>query len=103
MITIKVSDYYIRCGVRAKGKEFYKRLLGILPEGEKDLRFDFKGVTFVSSSFLEESIFRLVEDYNISIVERARLIERKAERIISWKNLNVEITHERDILTFRAT
>lgn len=98
MITINVRDYFRRCGVREKGKEFYRKVLEDVPEGENDIRLDFKGVTFVSASFLEESIFRLIDNYNVSIVERSKSIEEKAERIIDWKKLNVRLTHEKNIL-----
>lgn len=98
MIKIKVSDYFQRCGVREKGKEFYRKVLEDVPEGESAIQFDFEGVTFVSASFLEESIFRLVGNYNVSIIERTRSIEEKAERIIDWKKLNVRLTHQKNIL-----
>jgi len=98
MIAIKVRDYFQRCGVREKGKEFYRKVLEDVPEEESDIQFDFEGVTFVSAYFLEESIFRLIDNYNVSIVERTRSIEEKAERIIDWKKLNVRLTHEKNIL-----
>lgn len=102
MITIQVKQYFQRCGVREKGREFYGIVKNIIPEGENNVQFDFKNVTYVSASFLEESIFRFLKDYNVSIIERSKALERKAERIIHWKNLNVQLSHEKNLLRFTA-
>lgn len=100
MTTIKVADYYTRCGVRAKGKEFLSKIKASIPEEEKEIQFDFVEVTFVSASFLEESIFKLLDDYQVSVYERASDIHTKAKRIISWNKLHVTIKHEGESLRF---
>lgn len=100
MVKIKVSDHFQRCGVREKGKKFYQQVLELVPKGEKNIQFDFKEVTFVSASFLEESIFRLIDDYNVSILDRSEALERKAERIIDWKKLNVRLIFDHNTLHF---
>ena len=100
MITIKVADYYTRCGVRSKGREFYQKILTLLDASKGDICFDFKGVTYVSASFLDESIFNLLDDYNVSIVERANSIANTVAKIIDWRDLDVRLTSSGGILTF---
>ena len=89
MFKVCVKDYYNRCGLRDKGKEFYNLLLDIIPEGEKCILFDFKNVTYVSSSFLDESLFKLLNNYDIAIKKRRDIqLEKKVKRIIDWHKLD---------------
>lgn len=102
MFTVHVNDYYNRCGLRDKGKEFYNILIDKIPEGEKCILFDFKGVSYVSSSFLDESIFKLLTNYNIRIKKRKdKQLERSVKRIINWNKLDIIVQDSsNDILIF---
>lgn len=100
MVTIKVAEYHTRCGVRSKGREFYNLIIKFIPDNEDEIRFDFDGVTFVSASFLEESVFKLLDNHTVSIVERLSGLKTKAKNIIEWNKLKVNLIERDNILVF---
>ncbi len=102
MFTIEVQNFYTRCGVREKGKEFHDTILNLIPKEEKNIRFDFKGVQFVSSSFLDESIFTLLDNFNVSIYVRNTGIEEKASHLLSWRKMKYQFDKKGGILRFSA-
>jgi len=64
--TINVSDFYETCATRERGRKFYSLLeprARAALAARDPLTVSFKRVEFVSASFLDETVVRLLEEH----------------------------------------
>lgn len=89
MKTIKVKDFCIHCMSREKGRQLYQELAG---SSSTEFNFDFSGVEYVSSSFLDETVWKLAEEnFKITVFDPDKVIEPKLHKINRWTGSNIHI------------
>lgn len=74
--TLRVSEYLTICSTRESGKKFYPILREWVDRDVGSVRISFEGVEFVSPSFLDEAIVRLIEEQP-QLAERLTIVSLK--------------------------
>jgi len=89
MKKVYVKDFCNHCMTRSKGKKFYEYLHNL---NTQEIEIDFSGIEYVSASFLDESVWRLAEEYyKIIIHDPDKVIKNKLEKIKTWKNKSINM------------
>jgi hypothetical protein len=89
MKTIRVKDFCRSCVTRGKGREFYNYLRSL---NENEFEFDFSDTEYISSSFLDETVWRLAEEnFRITILDPDNIIEKKLNRLSRWTKSRIRI------------
>ncbi|HUP00426.1 MAG TPA: STAS-like domain-containing protein [Gemmatimonadota bacterium] len=69
---VTIDQYCSSAGTRERGRRVYPEILKAA-EGDRDLEISFEKIDFVSPSFLDETVVRLVEE-DPSIAKRITVI-----------------------------
>ena len=97
---IKVNDYVKSCLTRNRGKDFFCKL-SVLDANEYYL--DFSNIQHVSTSFLDESVWKLVEmGKTVTIYDPNEVVLRQLKLIEKWKNPNFTILEKKPLIEFAA-
>lgn len=96
MAKIKVKDFCVHCMTREKGKKFYKQL----SQDPADVfEFDFADVEYVSTSFLDESVWKLAsENKKVIINDPKNILEEKLNLIREWTKQPISIRRNDNFL-----
>ncbi|OGB62525.1 MAG: hypothetical protein A2Y94_07480 [Caldithrix sp. RBG_13_44_9] len=94
MKKIQVKDFCQHCMTREKGKKLYQYIISLK---DKMIEFDFSDIEYVSSSFLDETVWKLVEEnFIIKIADPDMVIEKKLHKLNKWTRSNFQINkHDR--------
>jgi len=95
--TLKVAEFSTMCATRPKGRAFYPLLLQCARDAEGEFAVSFEGVEFVTPSFLDETVAKLVAEtpsvvHAIQIDGLREFPAHELAKIIQREDLDVELT-----------
>lgn len=92
---IRLADYYDTCSTRDRARAFYPELLERLEDAPSwgEIVISFEDVSFVSPSFLDETLVRLAEDRpdvakRVVIRRLSPFTARRLRSILEHRNLS---------------
>ncbi len=96
MMLIKLKEHTKSCSTREKGRNFYEYLKSL---NSKEFEFDFTDINHVSTSFLDESIWKIAaEGIKVLIRDPDSLLEEKIYLVEQWRPKPVQIFKQNSYL-----
>ena len=97
---ILIKDFVKSCLTRNRGKDLFCKLI-VLDENEYFL--DFTDIQHVSTSFLDESVWKLVEmDKIVKIYDPNEVVLKQLNLIKKWKQPEFKILEKTPYIEFAA-